>query len=68
MYTFVLLPGHIAVSLRSQGGPHNPHITVNEVDYSPHNEGINFVIVDYDSGNVNTIRIKEPIEESFTPY
>ncbi|KAJ7380455.1 hypothetical protein OS493_008913 [Desmophyllum pertusum] len=49
--------GHIAVSVRSQGEPFNdPRITVNEVDYSPHSEGINFVVVDYDSGDVLFVR------------
>ncbi|XP_078344084.1 uncharacterized protein LOC144629740 [Oculina patagonica] len=49
--------GHIAVSLRSEGGPmHDPHIIVNEVDYSPHSNGINFVVVDYDSGDVLFVR------------
>ena len=37
--------------MRSKGGPHHePHILVSGKDYSTHNEGINFVVVDYDSG------------------
>ena len=43
--------GHFSVSVRSKGGPHHePHILVSGKDYSTHNEGINFVVVDYDSG------------------
>ena len=43
--------GHFSVSVRSKGGPHHePHILVSGKDYSTHNKGINFVVVDYDSG------------------
>lgn len=41
------------MSLRSQGGPSfDPHIIVNEADYSPGSQVINFVVVDFDSGKV----------------
>ena len=41
------------MTVRSKEGSPAPHISVDGKDYSPHSEAINFVVVDYETGNNN---------------
>lgn len=63
MWYSVYTSGHLTVAVKSDGGTgdHTSYITVNGIDYSPHSAGINFVVIDYDTGR--TTELDEIIQQ-----
>ena len=63
MWYFVYTSGHVTVAVKSDGGTGDStsYITVNGIDFSPHSAGINFVVIDYDTGK--TTELDEIIQQ-----
>lgn len=63
MWYSVYTSGHVTVAVKSDGGTsdNTSYITVNGIDYSPHSAGINFVVIDYDTGK--TTELDEIIQQ-----